>query len=118
MWIASGAKNLQGVDRLRQVLAGMPRAPAYLHIEGDIHRALRDYHASLKGVIEDNALAHTPGRGIKGAGPAQASLLLNGEHQQQRRVRQPLLNHAGHDLQNDRQTGSIVGPQIGCAIAI
>src|SRR5712691_67694 len=56
--ITGFTENRERVHRSRQILAWMACASPDLNIECFIRRALRDYHASRKSIIENQAMMY------------------------------------------------------------
>ena len=60
MGIVGGAKDVDGVNGLRQVFARMPGAAGDLNIEGLVGGAFGDDDTCFEGVIEDDTVGDVP----------------------------------------------------------
>ena len=60
MDIVGGAKDVDGVNSLRQVFARMPGAAGDLNIEGLVGGAFGDDDTCFEGVIEDDTVGDVP----------------------------------------------------------
>ena len=118
VWVVGRAKDVDSVDGLRQVLAGMAGAAGDLHVERFVGCSPGDDHAWFKGIIEDNTIGDVPRRTVKAGRAAEASLLLDREEKDQGWVWQLLFKRAPHYLQDDHYTSGIIGAEIGGAIAV
>ena len=118
VWVVGRAKDVDSVDGLRQVLAGMAGAAGDLHVERFVGCSPGDDDAGFKGIIEDNTVGDVPWRTVKAGRAAEASLFLDREEKDQGWVWQLLFKRASHCLKDDHYTGGIIGTEIGSAIAV
>ena len=79
VWVVGRAKDVDSVDGLRQVLAGMAGAAGDLHVERFVGCSPGDDHAWFKGIIEDDAIGDIPVRTIKTCRTTHTRLFLHGE---------------------------------------
>src|SRR5579884_142952 len=96
----------------------MPGATSNLHVERLIHSPSRDDDACLECIVEDNAISNMPGCRIEGVCSFQSYLFLHGEDDHDRWMGQPALDDALQHLQNNRDAGSVICPQIGRSVAV
>src|ERR1700730_872887 len=60
-------KDVDDINRFRQIFARMPGFPSNFYVKSHIGSAARYDRARLEGVIKYNAIAHLPGRWIERA---------------------------------------------------
>src|SRR5437879_3781334 len=73
VWVVGRTKDVDSVDCLRQVLAGMASAAGDLHVERFVGCSPGDDHAWFKGIIEDNTVGDVPRRTVKAGRAAETA---------------------------------------------
>src|SRR5215471_8303392 len=112
------AEDLDSVDGLCQVFAGVPGAACDLHVERLVSSDLGDNNSGLESVIEDNTVSGVPGSGVESCCATKSHLFLHGKDDHQRRMGQLLLHQASQDLQDDSNASRIVGAEIRRSVAV